>query len=214
MLEIKNLTKNYKSLNVLNNFSLTINNNDFLGLVGPNGVGKTTLIKCITGICKIQLGDILVDKKSLFKYPYETKQKIGVCFQNDTFDRFFNIYDTLKFNAMYNGLSKNEAIQRTDEVLKLVKLENKAKCYGNELSGGMKKRFQIAQSIIHNPEIIILDEPSAGVDLQLKEDLYQLLLDLHSKENKTILLVSHYLDEIENLCNRAIFIKDCKLFLE
>lgn len=207
MLEISNLYKSYKDLKVLKNISLSINKNDFVGLIGPNGAGKTTLIKCICNVCRIDKGDILINNKSIIKNPYETKNQIGVCFQNDIFDRFFNIYDTLRFNAMYKGLSRAEAIKRTKKILKLLNIYNKAKCCGNELSGGMKKRFQIAQSIISNPQIIILDEPSAGVDLQLKEDLYHILQDLYL-QNKTIVLISHYLEEIKALCNRVIFLKD------
>lgn len=211
MLEIHNLHKSYNNLKVLDGISLEIDDNDFVGLVGPNGVGKSTLIGCITGIVNFYEGDILFNNKSIKKYPYETKRNIGVCFQDNIFDRFFNIYDTIRFNAMYHGISRKDSFIKCNEALEALKLSDKKACFGTDLSGGMKKRFQIAQSIVHNPNFLILDEPSAGVDLELKEDIYNLLRLFISDKSRSILLTSHYIEEIKLLCNKVIFLKDGKV---
>lgn len=208
MLEVKNLCKQYEANTVLTNLSVQIEMNDFVGLVGPNGIGKSTLIGCICGIVKYDSGEIFLNGISVAKNPYITKCKIGTCFQENIIDRFFNVFDTVRFNAMYHGLNRKEAIHRTNNILIKLKLFDKRYLFGEELSGGMKKRFQIAQTLVHDPDLIILDEPSAGADLELKEDLHRILKEIHQDKNKTIILTSHYLEEICSLTTRILMLNN------
>lgn len=208
MLEVKNLCKQYKTNKVLESLSIKIETNDFVGLVGPNGVGKSTLIGCICGIVRHDSGEIFLDGSSIAKNPCITKCKIGTCFQESIIDRFFNVFDTVRFNAMYHGLNRQEAIHQTNNILRKLKLFDKRHLFGEELSGGMKKRFQIAQTLVHDPDLVIFDEPSAGADLELKEDLHRILRDIHLDKNKTIILTSHYLEEICSLTTRILMLNN------
>lgn len=208
-MRIIELTKKYGDRKVLSNISFDILPGDFIGLIGPNGVGKTTLIGCICGTVKPDSGDIILNNKSLLKYPSETKHKIGVSFQEPIIDRFFSIFDTLKFVAMYNGLTYSNAKNRAEEIISLLKLHEFKYLCGDKLSGGTKKRLQIAMAMVHNPKILFLDEPSAGVDIEMREDIYSILKDLTKSSNqKSFVLTSHYFEDVKNLCNRIIFIKD------
>lgn len=204
MIDIIGLEKFYGKNPILKNLSLKIEPNTFLGIVGPNGVGKTTLIETIVGVCKINKGSIYINGKKNEK----EKMKIGICFQNNIFDRFFNIEQTLLHNAMYHGLSLNDAKKNTEVILKKMELFDKSKSYGNQLSGGMKKRLQIAVAMVHDPDILILDEPTAGVDLGLKEKIYSILKEFSSQKNKIIILTSHNIQEIQDLCNKVVFLKN------
>lgn len=211
MLVIDNLDKKFGLTEVLTKLCVDVKKGEFVGLVGPNGVGKTTLIGCICGTVKPDSGDIRIEGESLLKQPYKTKYQIGVCFQENIIDRFFNIYDTLRFNAMCHGLSRRNAKKEAYEMLEIFGLKDKRNSFYDQLSGGMKKRIQIAQAIVHDPEIVFLDEPSAGVDIELKEDLYKLLMRLNCEGGKTIFLASHYIEEVATLCNRVLFLSQGKI---
>ncbi len=205
MLEIKHLQKKYQDQPILSDVTFSVETNQVFGLIGPNGVGKTTIIGCICGLVKYDKGTILLDGKSFEDEP-QLRRKIGCCFQEPVFDRFFNIRDTISYNAMYHGLSMKEAQDATDLVLDKVRLSDAAHLYGSELSGGMKKRFQLAIAMVFDPEILILDEPTAGVDLELSDLIQKTIMAFSQKKGKSVILTGHDIKEMQILCSQAAFI--------
>ena len=204
-IEIKSLSKSYGSTKALNKINITINRGDFYGILGPNGAGKTTLINIITGLVFRDKGSTLVfgkDTVSDFRF---TRSKIGLAAQELSVDWFFSIERLLFFQAGYYGIRPKEAKPTIDDLLKRLGLYEKKDSRLRQLSGGMKRRFQLAKALVHNPEIIILDEPTAGVDVELRKDLWKYLRDLH-KSGKTILLTTHYIEEAEFLCEKVSII--------
>ena len=204
-IEIKSLSKSYGSTKALNKINITINKGDFYGILGPNGAGKTTLINIITGLVFRDKGSTLVfgkDTVSDFRF---TRSKIGLAAQELSVDWFFSIERLLFFQAGYYGIRPKEAKPTIDDLLKRLGLYEKRNSRLRQLSGGMKRRFQLAKALVHNPEIIILDEPTAGVDVELRKDLWKYLRELH-KSGKTILLTTHYIEEAEFLCEKVSII--------
>lgn len=204
-IEIKSLSKSYGSTKALNKINITINRGDFYGILGPNGAGKTTLINIITGLVFRDKGSTLVfgkDTVSDFRF---TRSKIGLAAQELSVDWFFSIERLLFFQAGYYGIRPKKAKPTIDDLLKRLGLYEKKDSRLRQLSGGMKRRFQLAKALVHDPEIIILDEPTAGVDVELRKDLWKYLRELH-KSGKTILLTTHYIEEAEFLCEKVSII--------
>ena len=212
-IEIGGLTKSYDNVKALNGVNIKIMAGEFFGLLGPNGAGKTTTINILTGLVFRDQGFTKVfgkDTVADFRY---TRSKIGIAAQEFSVDWFFPIEKLLYFQAGYYGINKKEAAPTIDNLLNRLGLEKKRNSRLRQLSGGMKRRFQIAKALVHNPEIIILDEPTAGVDVELRRDLWQYLRDLHS-EGKTILLTTHYIEEAELLCENVAIIDNGKILKE
>ena len=212
-IEIGGLTKSYDNVKALNGVNIKIMAGEFFGLLGPNGAGKTTTINILTGLVFRDQGFTKVfgkDTVADFRY---TRSKIGIAAQEFSVDWFFPIEKLLYFQAGYYGINKKEAAPKIDNLLNRLGLEKKRNSRLRQLSGGMKRRFQIAKALVHNPEIIILDEPTAGVDVELRRDLWQYLRDLHS-EGKTILLTTHYIEEAELLCENVAIIDNGKILKE
>ena len=212
-IEIGGLTKSYDNVKALNGVNIKIKAGEFFGLLGPNGAGKTTTINILTGLVFRDQGFTKVfgkDTVADFRY---TRSKIGIAAQEFSVDWFFPIEKLLYFQAGYYGINKREAAPTIDNLLDRLGLEKKRNSRLRQLSGGMKRRFQIAKALVHNPEIIILDEPTAGVDVELRRDLWQYLRDLHS-EGKTILLTTHYIEEAELLCENVAIIDNGKILKE
>ena len=212
-IEIGGLTKSYDNVKALNGVNIKIKAGEFFGLLGPNGAGKTTTINILTGLVFRDQGFTKVfgkDTVTDFRY---TRSKIGIAAQEFSVDWFFPIEKLLYFQAGYYGINKKEAAPTIDNLLNRLGLEKKRNSRLRQLSGGMKRRFQIAKALVHNPEIIILDEPTAGVDVELRRDLWQYLRDLHS-EGKTILLTTHYIEEAELLCENVAIIDNGKILKE
>ena len=212
-IEIGGLTKSYDNVKALNGVNIKIKAGEFFGLLGPNGAGKTTTINILTGLVFRDQGFTKVfgkDTVADFRY---TRSKIGIAAQEFSVDWFFPIEKLLYFQAGYYGINKKEAAPTINSLLNRLGLEKKRNSRLRQLSGGMKRRFQIAKALVHNPEIIILDEPTAGVDVELRRDLWQYLRDLHS-EGKTILLTTHYIEEAELLCENVAIIDNGKILKE
>ena len=212
-IEIGGLTKSYDNVKALNGVNIKIKAGEFFGLLGPNGAGKTTTINILTGLVFRDQGFTKVfgkDTVTDFRY---TRSKIGIAAQEFSVDWFFPIEKLLYFQAGYYGINKKEAAPTINSLLNRLGLEKKRNSRLRQLSGGMKRRFQIAKALVHNPEIIILDEPTAGVDVELRRDLWQYLRDLHS-EGKTILLTTHYIEEAELLCENVAIIDNGKILKE
>jgi ABC-2 type transport system ATP-binding protein len=207
MLEIKNVCKAYNKRPVLMELCLNIQSGEVIGIIGPNGVGKTTLVEAICGIVKLDSGEIILDGVSLTGNKL-IRNEIGICFQESIFDRFFTIYETMVHVAMYHGYSLKAAKLKSNAMLVALGLAEQKNMMGTQLSGGMKKRFQVAIAMVSDPKVLILDEPTAGVDLQIKEDIYSLLGNFCKDNKKTVILIDHDFAEMTALCDRVVFIKN------
>ena len=212
-IEIKGLTKSYGNVHALNGVDIKINEGEFFGLLGPNGAGKTTTINILTGLVFRDKGSTEVFGKDTVNDYRFTRSKIGIAAQEFSVDWFFPIEKLLFFQAGYYGIRKKDAKPTIDKLLARLGLEKKKNARLRQLSGGMKRRFQLAKALVHDPDIIILDEPTAGVDVELRRDLWQYLRDLHYK-GKTILLTTHYIEEAELLCENVAIIDEGKILKE
>ena len=212
-IEIKGLTKSYGNVHALNGGDIKINEGEFFGLLGPNGAGKTTTINILTGLVFRDKGSTEVFGKDTVNDYRFTRSKIGIAAQEFSVDWFFPIEKLLFFQAGYYGIRKKDAKPTIDKLLARLGLEKKKDARLRQLSGGMKRRFQLAKALVHDPDIIILDEPTAGVDVELRRDLWQYLRDLHYK-GKTILLTTHYIEEAELLCENVAIIDEGKILKE
>ena len=212
-IEIKGLTKSYGNVHALNGVDIKINKGEFFGLLGPNGAGKTTTINILTGLVFRDKGSTEVFGKDTVNDYRFTRSKIGIAAQEFSVDWFFPIEKLLFFQAGYYGIRKKDAKPTIDKLLARLGLEKKKDARLRQLSGGMKRRFQLAKALVHDPDIIILDEPTAGVDVELRRDLWQYLRDLHYK-GKTILLTTHYIEEAELLCENVAIIDEGKILKE
>ena len=212
-IDIKGLTKSYGELKALNGVNVSIKRGEFFGLLGPNGAGKTTTINILTGLVFRENGSTKVFGKDTIKDFRYTRSKIGIAAQEFSVDWFFPIEKLLFFQAGYYGIKPKDAKPMIDSLLNRLGLSSKRNSRLRQLSGGMKRRFQIAKALVHDPEILILDEPTAGVDVELRRDLWKYLQDLHSL-GKTILLTTHYIEEAELLCENVAIIDNGKILKE
>ncbi|MBI2109491.1 MAG: ABC transporter ATP-binding protein [Parcubacteria group bacterium] len=200
-LEIKNLKKSYGKNVAVDGISFSIEQGEFFGLLGPNGAGKTTTIHCITGIGTITSGSISILGLDVVKEYRETRKKIGLSPQDYNVDIFAKVWKILDYAGGYYGMRKKERMNRIEKVLAECRLtEHKEKAF-QHLSGGLKRRLMLARALMHDPEILILDEPTAGIDVEFRHELWEFLRKLN-KSGKTIILTSHYLEEVELLCSR------------
>ena len=205
----KNIKKSYGSLQAVNGINLTIYQGEFFGLLGPNGAGKSTLINMLAGIVKSTSGSIKAMGFDVEKNYQEARHSLGIVPQELVFDPFFNVREMLRFQAGYFGKGR-ENYNWIDEVLERLDLTEKAFTNMRQLSGGMKRRALIAQALAHRPPIIVLDEPTAGVDVELRQRLWAFMKDLN-QSGHTIVLTTHYLEEAENLCKRIAMVNRGKL---
>ena len=204
VLYIKNLNKIYsknssKSIQALNNLNLEVNEGEIFGLLGPNGAGKSTFINILAGTTIKTSGEVNVWGFNLDKNPRQVRASIGIVPQEVNVDPFFTPRNLLELQAGMYGIKKKDRI--TDTILKLVSLEKQSKSYSRTLSGGMKRRLLVAKALVHKPPIVILDEPTAGVDVELRTKLWENVKQLN-KQGVTIILTTHYLNEAEEMCDR------------
>ena len=212
-IQISGLFKSYGDVHALCGVDMTIDQGEFFGMLGPNGAGKTTTINILTGLVFNDRGSTQVfGRDTVTDYRF-TRSKIGIAAQELSIDWFFPIERLLYFQAGYYGIAPRKAKSNIDSLLKRLGLDKKRDSRLRQLSGGMKRRFQLAKALVHDPDIIILDEPTAGVDVELRRDLWQYLRDLHSA-GKTILLTTHYIEEAELLCEKVAIIDQGKVLKE
>ena len=209
-IQIKDLKKSYHDVFALKGVNVDIPKGEFFGLLGPNGAGKTTTINILTGLVFKDSGNCLVFGKDTVNDYRFTRSKIGIAAQELSVDWFFSIENLLFFQAGYYGINRIDAKQKIDSLLKKLGLDKKKNSKLRQLSGGMKRRFQIAKALVHDPDILILDEPTAGVDVELRHELWNYLRELHNN-GKTILLTTHYIEEAELLCNNVSIIDEGKI---
>jgi len=208
-IHIQGVHKNFGALHALNGIDLAIEQGEFFALLGPNGAGKSTLINILAGLIAPTAGSISVMGFDVQKQYQQARQLLGVVPQELVFDPFFNVREMLRFQAGYFGLGReNDAW--VDEVLEGLGLADKAHTNMRKLSGGMKRRALIAQALAHKPPVIVLDEPTAGVDVELRQMLWEFIKKLN-RDGHTIILTTHYLEEAETLCSRVGMMKQGKV---
>jgi ABC-2 type transport system ATP-binding protein len=210
VLELRDLVKRYGAVTALGGVSLDIQPGEIFALLGPNGAGKTTLIGAVCGLVKKTSGTIRLFGQDLDQDPVGPRYAVGLVPQEINFDPFFTVEESLRIQLGYYGKPLDRA--RIAEVLAALKLADKAKARTRQLSGGMKRRLLIAKALVHRPKLVFLDEPTAGVDVELRRDLWDYVRKLRS-EGTTIILTTHYLEEAEELADRVALIDEGKLQL-
>ncbi len=208
-ISFQSVSKSYPSprgstLQALDGVSLDIEQGEFFGLLGPNGAGKTTMISILAGLVRATSGRVQVLGSDVQKDYAQARRKLGVVPQELVFDPFFNVREALRIQSGYFGVKNNDAW--IDELLESLGLADKASANMRQLSGGMKRRVLVAQALVHRPPVIVLDEPTAGVDVELRQTLWQFIARLN-REGHTVLLTTHYLEEAEALCGRIAMLK-------
>ncbi|PIS00491.1 MAG: ABC transporter ATP-binding protein [Chlamydiae bacterium CG10_big_fil_rev_8_21_14_0_10_35_9] len=207
-IEIKNLVKKFGNFTAVNNISFYLQPGEIFGLLGPNGAGKTTTISILSTLEKPTSGDIFVFKKNLLKCPKQVKAMVGIVPQELISHGFFTVEEILHFQAGFYGIRDNQGwIDYILDKLELTKFRNRM---ASTLSGGYKRRLLIAKALVHKPKLLVLDEPTAGVDIDLRQKLWEFIKELN-QEGMTIMLTTHYLEEAERLCTRIGIINAGKI---
>ncbi len=204
-IKISNVYKAYGNFPVLRDVNLEIQPGEFFALLGPNGAGKTTLISIIAGLTLATSGSIQVMGHDVVTHYQNARRNLGVVPQELVFDPFFTVREILQIQSGYYGIKQNS--EWIDEILEKVDLSNKANDNMRSLSGGMKRRVLVAQALVHKPPVIILDEPTAGVDVELRQTLWAFIQQLN-RAGHTVVLTTHYLEEAETLCTRIAMLKE------
>ena len=207
-IEVTELAKRYPRVTALDGVSLRVEQGEFFGLLGPNGAGKTTLISIVAGLARATSGRAMVMGHDVVAEYRAARSRIGVVPQELVFDPFFTVRETLRFQSGYFGLRRND--EWIDEVMAHLDLTAKADANMRTLSGGMKRRVLVAQALVHRPPVIVLDEPTAGVDVELRQGLWAFIRRLN-REGHTIVLTTHYLEEAQQLCGRIGMLRGGRL---
>ena len=212
---VDRLTKVYgDGTQALDGLELRVPAGTFFGLLGPNGAGKTTLIGAAAGLVRAPAGKLFVFGHDAVADAAHARLLLGLAPQEIHLDRFLTTRDVLAYHGRYFGLTKRAASARADELLAVFDLTGKAGVKPPRLSGGMRRRLLIARALVHRPRLVVLDEPTAGVDLELRHELWRYLRRLHGEEETTVLLTTHYLEEAQALCERVAFIRDGRIAAE
>lgn len=218
MLEIKNLVKVYgtgpKAKKAVDDVSLSIPKGSFFGLLGPNGAGKSTIIQCVTGISQPTSGQILIDGTDVVTEYKLARTKVGLSPQEFNVDIFATPAELMDFMGGYYGIKKEQRAARIEELIERFDLGAHRNVKFQKLSGGLKRRAMLGRALIHTPDLLILDEPTAGVDVEQRRDLWAYLKELNEVEGKTIILTSHYLEEVQYLCRDIAIINHGRIIAE
>ena len=210
-IDVQGVEKRYGNFIALDGVSLSVEPGEFFALLGPNGAGKTTLITALAGLTRVNAGHLRVLGYDVVTQYREARRALGIVPQELVFDPFFSVRETLQFQAGYFGISRGTVLDAwIEELLAKLSLTDKADSNMRQLSGGMKRRVLVAQALVHRPPVIVLDEPTAGVDVELRQTLWSFIRELNARGH-TILLTTHYLEEAQQLCTRIAMLKQGKL---
>lgn len=210
ILKVENITKIYKDKIALDNISFEIEEGEIFGLIGPNGAGKSTLINIISDLCIPDSGKVLIDNQNLRDDPVNSKKLLGLVPQELAVFEHLTPIDNLEYFGTFYGLNKKDLKDRIDESLEVTGLNKVRKKKVKKLSGGMKRRLNIAIALLNHPKILILDEPTVGVDTQSRNDIFKFVKRM-SRENKmTVIYTSHYIEEVESLCSNVFILDEGK----
>ncbi len=206
MIKVENLSYNYGKIKALNNVSFTVNKGEIFALLGFNGAGKTTLVKCMSTLNETSFGEIFYDELSTKKHAEKIKQIIGVSPQESAFCKNLTVFENATLIARLYGLNKDKSEEKANELIKKFGLEKKANERAKNLSGGQKRRLSLLLSLINDPEVLFLDEPTLGLDVKARKTLWEIIKSF--KGNKTIILTTHYLEEITALSDKVAILKN------
>ncbi|MDY6776306.1 MAG: ABC transporter ATP-binding protein [Halobacteria archaeon] len=206
-IETEGLEKEYGDLKALEGVDIEVEDGEFFGLLGPNGAGKTTFINILVGLVKKSRGEARVFGYDVEDDYQKVRDIVGIAPQEFNVDRFFSIQEVLEHKAGYHGVASDEATRRAEKALRTVGIYDKRDTRFDWLSGGMKRRFMLARAMVTDPDLLILDEPTAGVDVQLRHDLWDIIREMN-QDGTTILLTTHYIEEAERLCERVAILDE------
>ena len=210
IVEVRQVRKSFKEVQAVKGLSMTIRPGEFLALLGPNGAGKTTLVEMIEGIQHPDEGEILIAGKQWKHHQHELHQLIGLSLQETRFMDKLTAYETMRLFASFYKLDTT----RVDEVFALIGLEEKKKAYVNNLSGGQRQRLALGVALLNQPKILLLDEPTTGLDPNARREIWNILLDLKKGQNTSLILTSHYMEEAEYLCDRIVIMNQGEILTE
>lgn len=205
MIEVKELVKNYGEHTAVDGINFRVRKGEIFGFLGPNGAGKTTTLNILAGLSLPSSGTAIIAGQDVTKHPIGCKKRLGIATQDSNFDHHLNIKDNLFYQGLLYGLSRKELKRRVEDALRWAKLENYRKKRFHQLSGGMQRRLVVARAMLSDPEIILLDEPTTGLDPQSRRQVWMYIKDLKEK-GKTVLLTTHYMEEADILCDRISII--------
>jgi ABC-2 type transport system ATP-binding protein len=200
MIQLSGVTKRYKSLTAVQQLSLEVPKGSFLGLLGPNGAGKTTLVEMIEGLQVPDEGEIRIDGLNWKEHGQQLRKLVGLSLQETRFMEKVTVKETLDLFASFYNLPRS----RSDEVMQMVELQEKSKTYTVQLSGGQRQRLALAVALLHKPALLLLDEPTTGLDPHARREIWYLLQQLHQEEKTTLVLTTHYMEEASYLCDRIV----------
>jgi ABC-2 type transport system ATP-binding protein len=211
-ISLQNITKLYNGLRAVDNISLEVRSGTIFGLLGPNGAGKTTLIKILTTLMRPTSGSASIEGHTILLDGKEVRRRIGVVPQENNLDRYLTARENLALHARMHGMRRRDFNPRIDELLELTGLSGRQHDFPDTFSGGMQRRLVVARALVHNPQVLFLDEPTAGLDPQSRRALWDYILSLRSK--MTIFLTTHYMDEAEELCERIVIMDHGRILVD
>ena len=210
IVDVRHVKKSFKDVHAVKGVNLMIKSGEFLALLGPNGAGKTTLVEMIEGIQHPDEGEIFISGKQWKNHQHELHQIIGLSLQETRFMDKLTAYETMRLFASFYKLG----IDRVDEIFKLIGLEEKKKSYVNNLSGGQRQRLALGVALLNKPKILLLDEPTTGLDPNARREIWNILLDLKKEQKTSLILTSHYMEEAEYLCDRIVIMDEGEILAE
>ena len=211
MIEARNLTRKFGNLTAVDDISFQVEKGEVFGLLGPNGAGKSTTISMLCTILKPTSGTALVNGFDVVKNSSQVRKSIGIVFQDPSIDDKLTGRENMEMHGDLYGVPRSQMKSRIDEVLKLVELEDRADSYMSTYSGGMRRRLEIARSLIHYPKVLFLDEPTIGLDPQSRDHIWSYIRELIKNEDITVILTTHYMEEADRLCNRIAIVDHGKI---
>jgi len=214
MIKVKRLTKKFNDFVAVNNISFSVNRGEFFAFLGPNGAGKTTTIKMLITLLKPTKGQILLNGYNVLTEPGKARSSFGVIFQDQSLDEELTALENMEFHGILYHMPKKMRRKRIEELLRMVDLWKRRKEYVKNFSGGMKRRLEIARGLLHHPKVLFLDEPTLGLDPQTRKHIWTYIKILNKKENITIFLTTHYIEEAERMAEKIAIIDKGKIVIQ
>ncbi|MFH1188393.1 MAG: ATP-binding cassette domain-containing protein [bacterium] len=214
IIKISSLTKKFDTNTAVDNISFTVKKGEIFAFLGPNGAGKTTTIKMLTTLLRPTSGTIIIDGINVVEYPNLARRAFGIVFQDPSLDGELTVYENMKFHAVLYGIPKEVYCERIPYLLQLVELEDRKNRFVKNFSGGMKRRLEIARGLLHHPKILFLDEPTLGLDPQTRNHIWNYVKKLNEKENLTVFLTTHYMEEADRMAHQIAIIDDGKIITQ
>lgn len=214
IIEVKNLTKKFKEFTAVDNISFTVDKGDIFAFLGPNGAGKTTTIKMLITLLKPTKGEIILNGFNSVQDPSDVRNSFGIVFQDSSLDDELSAFENMEFHGVLYGVPKKVREERIKQLLEMVDLWDRKNEFVKNFSGGMKRRLEIARGLLHHPKILFLDEPTLGLDPQTRNHIWKYIKELNEKEEITVFLTTHYMDEAEKMANKIAVIDHGKIIAQ